>query len=222
MNETVNGKDKDIQELIECELLHDDRVSSQNIKVTVTDGVATLTGTIASFRRKLAAQQIASAYDGIVHVENKLDVEPTQPTSDDDIQTSVRAALDSSADITKETVLVAASGGKVTLTGKVGSHWERVVAEDIARGVRGVRDIINMLVVNRLQKIDDHELMNSVQAALQRANGLDSADINVAIGEDMIVLSGTVQELWQKEIAQSVVGSFGLLHIRNELQVSTA
>lgn len=212
--------DQELQELIEAELLNDDRVSSQHIKVEVANGVSTLSGRISSFRRKLAAQQIVAAYEGIRDVQNELVVEPTLPANDDEVSASVRSALDSSADTTKETITVAVAGGKVTLTGTVGSHWERVVAEDVARGVRGVRDVVNMLIVDLQHKIDDHELMNSVRAALGRARGLATADISVAIGEDTVVLSGIVQEAWQKEVAQTVVGRFGFLHIRNEIQAT--
>lgn len=220
MNERPADRDQELQQLIESELLNDDRVSSQNIKVSVANGIATLSGTIESFRRKLASQQVVSAYEGIRHVRNNLEVRPEQASSDTEILEAVRAALNASADITKETVVVAVAGGKVTLTGKVANHWERVVAEDIARGARGVRDVINMLIVDRLQKIDDHELMNSIQAALRRARGLQSVDIDIAIGDDTVVLSGTVDEPWQIEIAQTVVGRFGLLHIRSELHVA--
>lgn len=212
--------DQELRVLIEAELLNDDRVSAQEIKIDVQRGVATLTGVISTFRRKLAVQQIVAAYEGIRDVRNLLIVEPAQPATDDEIAESVRSALDSSADTTKETIAVAVAGGKVTLTGTVGSHWERVVAEDVARGVRGVRDVVNMLIVDLLHKVDDHELMNSVQAALGRARGLKAADIRVAIGEDTVVLSGEVTEPWQKEVAQTVVGRFGLLHVRNEIHVT--
>lgn len=212
--------DQELQALIEAELLNDDRVSSQPIRVKVIDGVVTLTGTVHSFRRKLVAQEIVSAYEGIRDVRNDLAVEPNESVSDVQITADVRSALDASADITKETIAVAVSGGKVTLTGNVGSHWERVVAEDVVRGVRGVRDIINMLVVDLMYKVDDHELMNSLQAALGRARGLSNSNVRASIGDDTVVLSGQVKEPWQKAVAQTVASRFGLLHIRNEIQVT--
>ena len=210
-----------LKQLIEHDLLHDARLSSQPIEVRIENGRATLRGKICSFRRKLAAQQIVAAYDGIRDVYNELTVEPSQIDSDDDVAVRVRSALDASADIQKEAVTVAVSGGKVTLNGNVASHWERVVAEDISRGVRGVRDVVNLLLVDAAHKVSDCELVHEVQSALKRARGLGSAQINVAIGEDTVVLSGEVREPWQKDVAQTVVGRFGLLHIRNEIQVSS-
>lgn len=210
----------DLQQLIASEMLNDHRVSSQNIRVNIDDGVAQLQGTVSSFRRKLIAQQIVAAYEGVRDVKNELLVEPHQSHPDATVAAAVRAALDASADTTKETIAVSVSGGKATLTGIVGSHWERVIAGDIARGVRGVRDVVNMLVIDLLNKVSDHELMNSVQAALGRARGLRESRIRVAVADQTVVLSGKVNELWQKEVAETVVGGFNFLRIRNEIQVT--
>lgn len=213
-------QNSDLKQTIESELLSDDRISSQRINIEIEDGIAILRGTIRSFRRKLVAQQIVATYEGIREVRNELVVEPNQASSDEEIADNIRASLNASADVAKEAIVVSVGGGKVTLAGNVGSHWERVVAEDVTRGVRGVRDVVNMLVVDMVHKIDDLALVNSVRGALARARGLGSTDINVAIGEDTVVLSGEVAEPWQKEVAQTVVGRFGLLHIRNDIQVT--
>ena len=211
--------DDSLQQLIEAELLEDDRVSANNITVHVNEHVATLEGAVASFRRKLAAQKIVSGYDGIREVRNELCVEPAAAVPDDEVAEAVRNCLDSSADLVKETVTVEVSGGKVTLTGTVATVYERLTAEDIARGIRGVRDVVNMLNVNHAHRIDDHELMNGVQAALSRSGGLKHCDVHAAIAEDTVVLSGTVQNAWQREVAETVVGRFRFSRVRNEIQV---
>lgn len=215
-----SSKDVELMSQIANDLLEDDRVSSQNIKLQIANGHATLSGTIASFRRKLAAQQIVAAYDGIRTVQNDLIVEPSGGEPDDEVAANVRAALDSSADVTKKAIVVAVAAGKVTLSGNVASHWERMMAEDVARGVRGVRDVVNILVPDIARKVEDCEMVTSIQAALSRARGLNGVDIGVAIGEDTVVLSGTVSDSWQKEVAQTVVGRFGFLHIRNQIDLS--
>lgn len=42
---------------------------------------------------------------------------------------------------------VAVENGEVTLSGQVGSRWEKRVAEDVAESVRGVHDVHNRLKV---------------------------------------------------------------------------
>jgi osmotically-inducible protein OsmY len=122
-------RDRALQELVAENLLRDERVSAQNISVSVDAGVATLKGTVSSYRRKLVAQQIVVANAMIRDVRNELQVEPIQSPSDETIVEHVRTALDTSADVTKETVVVDVVNGKVSLSGNVSSHWERLTAK---------------------------------------------------------------------------------------------
>ncbi|MEA3224974.1 MAG: BON domain-containing protein, partial [Planctomycetota bacterium] len=70
------------------------------------------------------------------------------------------------ADITKDTIAISATGGVVSLNGNVGSNWERIVAEDVARSARGVKDVQNLLVVDLAAKMEDKRLKQDIQEAL--------------------------------------------------------
>lgn len=211
--------DDELRILIETELLNDERLSSHTIRVSVRDGIVTLEGDVDSHRRRLAAHEIATHYEGVQEVVNRLTVSPPGPVSDEEVTAHVCSALDASADVTKATVNVAVVGGKVTLSGNVGSHWERMVAEDIARATRGVREVENLLMVDLETKIADEELANAIKAALSRARGLTDAEIFVSVQDSSAVLSGEVDQLWKKETAETVVRRFGLLHIQNQISV---
>ena len=147
--------DEELKSLIETTIFNDPRLSSQRIEVSPAAGHVTLEGTVQSFRRKLLAQQIVSSFDGVHRVTNQLVVTPSEPAPDDEIAKNVRAALDTSADVTKSSIQVSVTGGKVTLQGAVSSVWEQAVADDVVRGVRGVREVINLLIVNLQDKVAD-------------------------------------------------------------------
>lgn len=212
--------DTELKMIIETELLNDDRLSSHPIEVLVTDRVVTLRGDVQSHRRRLAAHEIAAHYEGVRDVVNKLDVTPAAALPDREVLNHVRAALDANADVTKEAVRVGVVSGKVTLSGNVGSHWERVVAEDVARASRGVRDVENLLLVNLESKIADVELANAIKAAFSRARGLTEDSIRIAVENNSAILSGHVKHLWQKESAESVVRRFELVHVKNDIKVA--
>lgn len=211
--------DQELVKLIESDLLNDSRLASNPVQVSAKDGVVTLEGTVQSHRRRLLAHEIAACYEGVRDVVDQLDVVPFAPASDEEIAAHVRAALDASAEITKQTVAVAVSGGKVTLTGNAGSYWERAIAEDVARSTHGVRDVHNLLRVNLESKVDDSELGSAVSAALHRSRGLKDAELAVAVSNGQIVLSGEVAALWQKEMAGKVALQFGAMYVRNEIVV---
>ncbi len=212
--------DEELTERIKQALLLDGRLSSQPIEVSTTDGFVCLKGIVQSHQRKRAAMDIAASFQGTRGVVAELTVEPPRSISDERVAEHVRAALDAHADITPETILVSVSDGVVTLKGNVFSDWERVVAEDVAISSRGVRGIYNLLTVNRTENIKDRALDRDIEAALSYTRGLREANIRVAVSGDTVVLAGEVSELWQKEMAETVVRRFPVSEISNEIVVT--
>lgn len=212
-------RDQELTALIKSDLLNDTRLASHPITVSVSDGIVTLDGTVLSHRRQLLAHEIAACHEGVRDVINRLIVEPLTVGNDEEIATDVRAALDANAEITKQTVAVSVVGGKVTLTGNVRSHWERAIAEDVARSTHGVRAVHNLLRVNLEGKVDDSELASAISAALKRSSGIKDSELSVAVSNGQVVLSGEVKALWLKEMAGKVAAQFGAMYVRNEIVV---
>jgi osmotically-inducible protein OsmY len=211
-------------ELLRGQIRHafllDDRLSEQPIEVTVQNGIATLTGTVQSHNRKLAAQLIAASFDPCRGVANELEVKPPGHVPDERVAEYVRAALDAHADITRETITVSVSNGVVTLSGSAASYWNRTLAEDVALGSKGVCAVKNLLVVNLGEQIEDEALCREIQAALTCTRGLRDTKLQVAINGDAAVVSGAVPTLWQKETAENVVRRFRVSQVRNEIIVA--
>jgi osmotically-inducible protein OsmY len=201
-------------------MLDDERLSGQPIDLTAEGGIVTLRGSVQSYRRKLAAHEIAASFDGCRDVINELTVEPASAVPDEQVTNHARAALDSHADITNEVIAVSASDGVVTLNGHVASEWERSIAEDVAMSARGVRSVQNLLVVDLAREIEDQALSHNIREALKWARGLRDVDIQVAVTGDTAVLSGEVGQLWQKETAAAVVRRFRIHRLRNDIVVT--
>jgi len=198
----------------------DQRLSSQPIDAAVKDGIVTLTGTVQTHRRKLAAYEIAASFEGCRDVRNELIVEPAAGIPDDQVADNVRSALDTHADITKATIGVTVSGGKATLTGNVSSRWEYAVAEDVARSALGVRDVNNLLVVDLVEQIEDAGLSQEIVETMAVTSGLKDADINIAVSSGAVVLSGEAPRLWHKATAEAVVRRFWCRRIQNDIVVT--
>lgn len=206
--------------LVQTAVLTDERLSSQPIALSVSEGTVSLHGSVQTYRRKMAAQEIASSFDGVRGVVNNLIVEPPDQMSDQEVAACVRATLDANAEITKEAIAVSVHGRTVALNGTVGSPWERIVAEDVTRGARGVRDVENLLIVDVAEQREDEALCRQIKEALGHTRGLKRIEIHVAVSGEVVVLSGEVHELWQKEEAESAVRRLGLFRIRNDIVVS--
>lgn len=211
--------DEQLQHTIEQTLLNDPRLSANPIAVTIRDGEVTLTGTVQSYRRQLLALQVAAIHAGHYAVRNQLHVDSAGPVEDATLAKHVREAFSGSSEVSAETIEVSATGGKVTLRGTVGSAWEYAVADDLARAARGVRDVICLLLINPHAKVADKELANSILAALSRITELSVSQIGVAVAQTTVSLFGRVVDERSRSMAESTVRRFGLLHIRNDLQI---
>jgi len=214
------NSDEQMANRIRQALLTDGRVSEQPIELTAVNGVVTLRGTVQSYRRKLAAHEVAASFDGCRDVINDLTVEPPHRIGDEDIAKHVRAALGAHADITNEVIAVSVNDGVVTLNGHVASEWECSTAEDVAMSARGVRSAKNQLIVDLSREIEDQALSHNIREALKWARGLGDSAIEVAVTGDTAVLAGTVAQLWQKEAAEMVVHRFRVHRVRNEIVVA--
>jgi osmotically-inducible protein OsmY len=212
--------DKTLGKLVKDAMLKDERVSGQPIIISVHKGIVGLSGSVQTYHRKLAAQEIASSFEGCRSVANELVVEPAGSIPDEEIVRNARDALNAHADITRDTITVSAAGGVVSFNGNVGSNWEHIVAEDVVRSARGVKDVQNLLVVDLAAKMEDKRLKLDIQEALSHARGLKDRNINVAVSEGAVVLSGEALSLEQKELAERVVRRFRFREIRNDVIVT--
>lgn len=215
----TDPKDKKLAGWIRDELRRDARVSEHSIDVSVHNGMVTLQGAVQSFRRKLVAQEIASSYEGCRGVVNELHVRPPGPLSDTEIAGHVRAMLDAHADITKAAITVTVKDGEVTLAGNVGNHAERTLVVDMVMSVRGVRSVLDVMVVDLRQQNDDQSLSRQIEAELARTRGLHGANIKIAVNGGTAVLSGRLAQLWQKEMAEVVACRYPLRAVRNDIVV---
>lgn len=211
--------DETIRSDIREAFLSDDDVGGLSIGVDVREGLVFLDGAVPTYRRKLAAQEIAGTVDGVRGVMNGLLVEPPGRMGDGEVADHVRRALDSHADLEKETITVTCRTGKVTLSGHVRSKAERAIAQDVALCSKGVRDVRNLLVIDRRNEHEDKAISERIARSLRRTRGLRRADIRVAVSRDTVVLSGRVPDLAQKELAERVANRSPLLYVRNDIEV---
>lgn len=217
----LGAKDEKIEELVREALLGDGRLSSQTIHISVRDAVVYLSGSVQSFRRKLLAARLVASFRECRDVVNELVVEPAEFVDDEQIGARARAALDLHADIDPHTITIAVRSGSMTLRGTASSEWERLLAEDIALSVRGVRGVLNLVLVDASGQMEDQVLQARVQSALERALLLDSFRVEVAVDQGGIVLSGRVPNLAIKELAHDIAQQYSPRRLRNEIVVGS-
>ncbi|MFW6171255.1 MAG: BON domain-containing protein, partial [Planctomycetota bacterium] len=173
-------KDSDITLAVETELLYEEAVPSHKIDVSTENGIVTLSGSVDSYYAKPKAEDVAESVKGVLAVINNIVVQPMERT-DSEIREDVVAAL--LADPVTETfeIDVSVDEGIVTLTGEVDSHTERVVAEEVAEGVKGVIDVENALSYDVVSDRTDPDIRADIAYRLKSYTPVDASLVTVKV-----------------------------------------
>jgi osmotically-inducible protein OsmY len=124
------------------------------------------------------------------------------------------AALDASA------IGVTAHGGAVTLTGFVNTYAGKLMAERIAKRVRGVRAVANDIVVRpMLARTDPDIAADAVRALDLRESVPDS--VQAVVHNAHVTLTGSVGFLYQSHEAEKAVRHIkGIRGVINHIEVA--
>lgn len=135
------------------QLMAEPGLSPFNVNVDTRDGVVTLFGTVGSEETKRAAAHHVAKLDGVVRVENELEVAPDVAASkedvmsDSEIRSAVEQRLATRPALAEAEIGVEVEDGVVTLEGSVASQGNRLEALTAARATRQVRSVKDRLEI---------------------------------------------------------------------------
>jgi osmotically-inducible protein OsmY len=124
-----------------------DSVVPSTIDANVDNSTVTLTGTAQWGFQREEAESVAANVRGVGSVDNEVDVLPPGPSAND-VQGSIKKAMERNADVDADSVTVDSENGIVTLRGSVSSwvdHDQAIDAAWAAPGVTHVNDHIRVL-----------------------------------------------------------------------------
>lgn len=197
--------DKELERDVARELRWDSRIGETTFNVRVRDGVATLTGMVSSYAKKVAAQEAAHRVTGVLDVANDIEVKPANGSArrDTEIAAAVRSALEWDALVPNEQIRSTVSDGWVTLEGSVNYWREREDAESAILRLAGVIGVINKITIHD-RAVDPKELREKIEAALERRADREAERLRVDIHDGAVDLWGRVHS-WQEK--RAVLGS---------------
>lgn len=147
-----------------------------------------------------------------------------QTMKDSWITSKTKMSLVKNTRVKARQITVETQGGVVALRGKVGSTDERAIAEDVAKGIDGVKRVSNTLEVVPAGQRDvvdtkDAEIRKTVNERLQADGRLKEADIKVRADNGMVTLMGSVADTQSRARAGDVARKVpGVRAVRNELR----
>lgn len=202
---------------------------ANDLKVSVDNGKATLSGTVEEGVNKDLARQIALGVSGISTVDNQIVVQPEyvavlstdrrygEVIDDATITSSVKSKLIWSKYTDGLTTDVDTNRGNVKLTGSTDSEASKTLASQLAANTRGVVSVNNQLVVTAPQPtltdktkavsveagadVADGWISTKVKSTLLYSSNVDGSDIKVDTKNGIVTLSGKVDNGAERALA---------------------
>lgn len=171
-----------------------------DVEVQVDEGVVILSGTAPDLLTKDRLVAEAAGVRGVRGIVDRLEVEPPS-RSDEAIARDVRRALEASTGLEGVDLSVRVQNGYVTLEGALKQPAEATHAMELARGVVGVRDVVDRTSVTPRDEAGDED----IRASLERALALDARfrgnPIGVEVEGGIARLTGAVDSAEERELA---------------------
>jgi osmotically-inducible protein OsmY len=216
---TANLSDTDVRvrDAVMRQFEWDPEVDATAIGVAARKGTVTLTGYIDTYSGKLAAERAAKRVRGVRAVANDIEVRLKLARVDADIAADVARALELRSSIPAG-VQAVVHNGHVTLTGQVNWFFQRREAEKAVRHIRGVRDLVNYIVV--APQAVERDVRHRIVEALHRNANLDARGITVTLVGAKAILEGSVSNWLERETAERAAADApGVSQVENRIAV---
>jgi osmotically-inducible protein OsmY len=216
--------DAEIQHAVQRELAWDPRVDETDVGVEVDKGIVTLTGTVSTWARRMAAQEAAHRVAGVLDVANDVTVRIPGDLvrTDTDIAQAVRHALEWDTLVPHARIRSTVSNGWVTLEGDVDGWAER---EDAARAVQnlaGVCGVTDRMTVCSPRPPEPDRVRMAIEEALERRADREARRLTIEVTPAGTVKLGGRVRTWADKRATLAAARFtrGVRAVEDHVEIS--
>lgn len=218
----MKRSDSEIKRDVEEELRWDPDIEADDIAISVKDAVVTLAGFVPSYSDKYEAEQAAKRVAGVVAVANDLEVR--LPTADErpdpEIARDAVAALKSQLPYTYDQLKIVARNGWITLEGEVEWHYQKDLAEQAVRRIKGVKGVSDLIMVK--PRVAPSEVKRKIEEALKRQAELEADQIDVEVNGGEVILRGRVRTWAERQEAERAAWQApGVTKVENRIVVGS-
>lgn len=215
--------DSEIQKDVMEELRWEPLLNASEIGVAVKNGVVTLSGTVNTYSKKLAAEEAAKRVMGVKAVAEDIEVKIALlgKKTDADIAEAVISALKWHTSVPDEKIKVKVEDGWVTLDGQVEWEYQRIAAKNAVNNLTSVAGVTNNIKI--VSTIKTTDVKNKIAAAFQRSATVDAERINISAEGSKVILTGKVRSYVEKRDAENAAWlAPGVNTVENKLEIDTA
>ena len=214
------NNDLQLQKSVQAELDWEPSVTAAHIGVTAKDGVVSLTGHVATYAEKHAAECAATRVKGVKAVAEELEVKLAfeMKRTDEEIASAAVDRLAWDVYVPGDAVKVKVEKGWITLTGQVDWKFQKdAVGQNLRRlwGVVGVSDQITLKPRANAANIE-----KDITHALHRSWLFAQDNVSVSASRGAVRLSGVVHSPEDKLLAGCTAWAApGVTRVDNDIAI---
>lgn len=214
--------DLELQRDVIAELDWEPSLSGHEIGVAVKNGVVTLSGTVASYAKKIEAERAAEKVHGVKAVA--LDLNVKLPFSlvrtDTEIAHAALGALKWDVEVPDDRITLRVDDGRIVMEGDVDWQYQRNSAERAVRYLAGVKSVTNLITV-KSKRVSRYDVSSKIKDAFKRSAEIDSSKIDVETADSKVILKGVVRSWAERRDAELAAWSApGVTQVDDRLAVS--
>jgi osmotically-inducible protein OsmY len=213
------SNDSELKQAVLAELTWTPSVTAAHIGVTANAGVVTLSGHVANYAAKLAAETAAGKVKGVKAVVEELEVRLPSfiKKHDDEIAAAALDRFEWATSVPDGAIKVKVEKGWVTLTGQVDWHFQKESAAREIRDLAGVIGVSDQITIK--PQVDAGNVSADITKALHRS-WYDPKTITVFADGGKIRLGGTAKSWYDREEAEATAWAApGATSVENNIAV---
>jgi osmotically-inducible protein OsmY len=214
------SKDSKLQKAVLAELAWDPQLAADHIGVSADEGVITLSGHVASFWERFAAEAAAKRVKGVKAVAETIEVKLAFDATRDDseIAAAAVARLAWEATVPLDAITISVQKGWITLSGCVYGNHQKVAAETAVRTLRGVVGLTSQITIKAGS--DAGAISDDIVHALHRSWFFDPKTIGVTEDRGVVRLTGSVSSPHDRQVAaETAWAAQGVVEVQNDIYV---
>jgi osmotically-inducible protein OsmY len=204
----MSHSEEQLKRSVVREIVKDSQVDASDVKVEVSGGQVTLSGTVPNYRAHGAAKRAALLAGGVIDVINLLMVRhpAVEPDlSDEDIGTRVRDRLASILHGHGEDIEVSVEDGVVALSGTVDAYWNKEKASEVAGELPGVSEVKDQIAVATGEGYVDKDIAAEIGRKLDHSLFVAPEEVTIEVSDGHVVLTGEVRSLVARATVEAAV-----------------
>ena len=214
--------DSEIQKDVMDEFRWEPLLNASEIGVAVKHGIVTLTGSVDTYTKKLAAENAAKNVLGVKAVAENIEVKLTSygKRNDTEIAEAVLNALKWHTAVKEDKIKIKVEDGWVSLDGEVEWEFQKTAARSTVENLTGVVGITNNIKIK--PQVAGTDIKKKISAAFHRSAMLDSEKITIDVVGGKVKLNGKVRSYAEKKDAETAAWlAPGVDKVENNLEIDT-